>query len=197
MENFKIKSEVRLEADILYSAAYREIMTSGATITILMRCYQKRKWDTPKKGNKQKPIYRNEPFILPYKEIKALCGVGNTQCWKIINRLVDVGFLDVEHQGGWYQKHERENDYSRYVLSDRWRKYGTPEFVEKAKEKKLPGHFHVRENIARKLKSTSLKRSRHVHNSEVDRPKTAKCRVHESEVDRTGTKAPESLAAFA
>ena len=180
MENFKIKSEVRLEADILYSAAYRKIMTSGATITVLLRCYQKRKWEKSKRG--KKPIYLNEPFILPYKEIKALCGVGNTQCWKIVNRLVDVGFLDVEHQGGWYQKHEREKDYSRYVLSERWRKYETPEFVKKAKEKKLPGHFHVRENIARKLKSTSLKRSRHVHNSEVD---------------RTGTKAPESLAAFA
>ena len=196
MENLKIKSQVRLDADIIYSKAFKEIMSSGSAITTLMRCYQKRKWDDSR-GRKKKPAYLNEPFIFPYNEMKDLWGIRTTQHWKNMNRLIEVGFLDLEHQGGWYQKNERTKDFSRYKLSERWRKYGTPEFKKVEKERVLPDRFHVRENIARKeLKATSLKRSGHLHNSEDDRPKTGNCRLHESEVDRIDKKDVKSLVAL-
>ena len=196
MENLKIKSQVRLDADIIYSKAFKEIMSSGSAITTLMRCYQKRKWDDSR-GRKKKPAYLNEPFIFPYNEMKDLWGIRTTQHWKNMNRLIEVGFLDLEHQGGWFQKNERTKDFSRYTLSERWRKYGTPEFKKVEKERSLLDRFHVRENIARKkLKATSLKRSGHLHNSEDDRPKTGNSRLHDSEVDRTGRKDAQSLVAI-
>jgi len=196
MENLKIKSQVRLDADIIYSKAFKEIMSSGSAITTLMRCYQKRKWDDSR-GRKKKPAYLNEPFIFPYNEMKDLWGIRTTQHWKNMNRLIEVGFLDLEHQGGWFQKNERTKDFSRYTLSERWRKYGTPEFKKVEKERSLLDRFHVRENIARKkLKATSLKRSGHLHNSEDDRPKTGNSRLHDSEVDRTGKKDVQSLVAL-
>ena len=196
MENLKIKSQVRLDADIIYSRAFKKIMSSGSAITTLMRCYQKRKWDDSR-GRKKKPVYSNEPFIFPYNEMKDLWGIKTTTHWKNMNRLIEVGFLDLDYQGGWYQKNERTKDYSRYRLSERWRKYGTPEFKKVEKVKVLPESFHVRENIARqKLKATSLKRSGHLHDSEVDRPKTGNCRLHDSEVDRTGRKDAQSLVAL-
>jgi hypothetical protein len=196
MENLKIKSQVRLDADIIYSKAYKEIMSSGSAITTLMRCYQKRKWDDSK-GRKKKPVYLNEPFIFPYNEIKALWGIGTTQHWKNMNKLIDVGFLDLDYQGGWYQKNERTKDFSRYKLSERWRNYGTPEFKKVEKERVLPDRFHVRENIARKeLKATSLKRSGHLHDGEDDRPKTGNYRLHESKVDRIDKKDVKSLVAL-
>lgn len=196
MENLKIKSQVRLDADIIYSKAFKEIMSSGSAITTLMRCYQKRKWDDSK-NLKKKTVYLNEPFIFPYKEMKALWGIKTTTHWKNMNRLIEVGFLDLDYQGGWYQKNERTKDFSRYKLSERWRKYGTPEFKKIEKERVLPEHFHVRVNIARKeLKPTSRKRSSHLHDSEDDRPKTEKSRLHDSEVDRTGTKEAGSLVAL-
>ncbi|MFZ2418775.1 MAG: hypothetical protein WAW22_09725 [Smithellaceae bacterium] len=196
MENLKIKSQVRLDADIIYSKAFKEIMSSGSAITTLMRCYQKRKWDDSR-GRKKKPAYLNEPFIFPYNEMKDLWGIKTTTHWKNMNRLIEVGFLDLDYQGGWYQKNERTKDFSRYKLSERWRKYGTPEFKKVEKEKVLPESFHIRANIARKvLKATSLKRSGHLHNSEDDRLKTGNSRLHDSEVDRTGKKDAQSLAAI-
>ena len=174
MGNIKFKSQVRLEADILYSAAFKKIIrSSGLTLAVLLRCFQKRKWDELKSGRKKKVVYRDEAFIFPYSEMLELWGIKTTTAWKIIKRLVEVGFLDIEHQGGWYQKHEREKDFSRYKLSERWRKYGTPEFKKVEKERVLPKHFHIRANIARKKsKPTSRKRGCHLHDREVVRPKT-------------------------
>lgn len=193
MDILKIKSQVRLDADIFYSRAYKEIMSSGSAITTLMRCYQKRKWDDSK-GRKKKPVYLNEPFIFPYAEMRGLWKIKTTQHWKNLNKLIEVGFLDLDYQGGWYQKNERVKDFSRYKLSERWRKYGTPEFKKVEKEKVLPESSHIQANIARKkLKATSLKRSGHLHNSEDDRPKAVNCRLHESEVDRTDREDGKSL----
>jgi hypothetical protein len=138
-------------------------------------------------------IYSDEDFIFPYAEA-AFLGIGTTQYCKNIKKLIEVGFLDLVHQGGWYQKHEREKDYSVYKLSERWRDYGTNEFVKVEKEKVLPKRFHIREHLARqKLKTTSQKRSEHLHKSEGERLKTAYDRLHESEVDETDNKTPESL----
>jgi hypothetical protein len=191
MEKLKINNEIRIKADIYYSEAFNSLSRSG--MVTLMRCLQKRKWKFEGKRNK-KMVYLDEGFIFPYAEA-AFLGIGTTQYWKNINKLIEVGFLDIIHQGGWYQKHERERDYSVYKLSERWRNYGTNEFVKIEKEKALRNDFYIRENIARqKLKTTSQKRSGHLHKSEVDRPETANNRLHENEVDKTDNKIPESLA---
>ena len=193
MEKLKIKNEIRITADIFYSEAFKKIKRSGSIIVTLMRCLQKRKWKFEGKSRNKKMIYLDEGFIFPYAEA-AFLDIGTTQHWKNINKLIEVGFLDVVHQGGWYQKHERDRDYSVYKLSERWRDYGTNEFVKVEKKKVLPDSFHIRENIARqKLKTTSPKRSGHLHKSEVDRLKTRDDRLHNSEVDKINNKIPEDL----
>jgi hypothetical protein len=195
MEKLKIKNEIRIKAEIFYSEAFKSL--SRSTIITLMRCLQKRKWEFEKVRGKKRMVYSDEGFIFPYAEA-AFLEIGTTQYWKNIHKLIEVGFLDLVHQGGWYQKHEREKDYSVYKLSERWRDYGTDKFVKIEKKKALPDSFHIRENIARqKSKLTSLKRSGHLHNSEGDRLKTGNNRLHESEVDKTDKKIPESLASIA
>jgi hypothetical protein len=186
---YKIKNQIWLEADMFYSEAFNCLKTSG--IKTLMRCLQKRKWET---GRKKKAIYTNEGFIFPYAETKALNICGDTQFCENIKKLIEVGFLDVVHQGGWYQKHEKEKDYSVYKLSERWRKYGTPEFEEVEKPKVLQESHYIRKNMERqKLKLTSLERRRQLHKSEGDRPETGNNRLHNSEVDKADNKTPESL----
>jgi hypothetical protein len=195
MEKLKIKNEIRIKAEIFYSEAFKSL--SRSTIITLMRCLQKRKWEFEKVRGKKRMVYSDEGFIFPYAEA-AFLEIGTTQYWKNIHKLIEVGFLDLVHQGGWYQKHEREKDYSVYKLSERWRDYGTDKFVKIEKKKALPDSFHIRENIARqKSKLTSLKRSGHLHNSEGDRLKTGNNRLHESEVDKTDKIIPESLASIA
>ena len=193
MEKLKIKNEIRIKADIYYSEAFNAIKRSGSAIVTLMRCLQKRKWNFEKVHGKKRMVYSNEEFIFPYTEA-AFLGIGTTQHWKNINRLIEVGFLDPVHQGGWYQKHEREKDYSVYKNSERWRNYGTADFVKAEKKKTLPKRFHIREHLARqKLKTTSLKRSGQLHESEDDRPETGNNRLHKSEVDKTDNKIPECI----
>jgi hypothetical protein len=194
MEKLKINNEIRIKADIYYSDAFNSL--SRSAILTLMRCLQKRKWGFEKVRGKKQMVYLDEGFIFPYTEA-AFLGIGTTQYWKNINKLIEVGFLDVVHQGGWYQRHEREKDYSVYKNSERWRNYGTADFVKAEKKKTLPKSFHIREHLLqKKLKTTSLKRRGHLHKSEVDRLKTRDDRLHNSEVDKIDNKIPESLASI-
>jgi len=191
---FKINNKIWFEADMYYSKAFRCL--SKSAILTLMRCLQKRKWDNAKRYGRNKPKYTNDGFTFPYTEAAGLMIAGTTQHWKNLNKLVEIGFLDLVHQGGWYQNKERDKDYSVYMYSDRWREYGTPNFTLGKFEKKkvLPAGFHIRENMARqKLKVTSQKRSGQLHKCEGDRLKTDNDRLHNSEGDNSYQKIPKSL----
>jgi len=190
-KRYKIKNKIWIEDEMFYSEAYHSISRSGSAINTLMRCLQKRKWET---GRKRKIIYTDDGFVFPYAEAEALKIAKTTQYWKNLIKLVEVGFLDVVHPGGWYQKHEKEKDYSVYKLSERWRKYGTPEFEKAEKPKRLQKHLHIRENIARqKLKSTSLERRGQLHGNEDDRQESVNDRLHKSEVEVRSLKSRQSF----
>lgn len=181
-KKYEIRNKILIEPDMFYSKAFKCL--SASAIRTLMRCLQKRKWEKAKVNGKKRVVYYNAPFIFPYAEASFL-GIGTTQHWKNIIKLVEVGFLEIEHQGGWYQKHEREKDYSRYINSDRWKKYGTPEFQKIDKHKVLPPRFHIRKNMERqKLKATSVKRSDHLHKHEGDEGKKHDDRLHNNEATK-------------
>lgn len=189
---YKIKTKIFIEPEMFYSEAFHCL--SKSAILTLMRCLQKRKWETGKVHGKKQIVYTDDGFTFPYAEAAGLNIAGATQYWKNLIKLVEVGFLDVVHQGGWYQKHEREKDYSVYRYSERWRKYGTPDFVKAEKKKVLPAGFHIQENMARqKLKVTSLKRSGQLHSSEDDGGKSEISRLHKNEVDKTAMESLQSL----
>ncbi|MGA3279903.1 MAG: hypothetical protein ABSD50_02835 [Smithella sp.] len=194
---YRIKNAIWIEPEIFYSKAFEAIKRAGSTIVTLMRCLQKRKWEYQKTRRKKQVVYLDDGFIFPYDEA-AFLGIGTTQHWKNIHKLIEVGFLDVIHQGGWYQKHNKEKDYSVYKFSDRWRKYGTPEFEKVEKPKVLPESSYIRKHMERqKSKSTSLQRREQLHESEDDRLKTGNDRLHKSEDDKMNRKKPETLASIA
>ncbi len=193
---FKIRNKILIEPDLFYSPAFNELSKSG--IKTLMRCLQKRKWETVKvRRGKKQTVYSNEGFIFPYKEA-AVLNIGTTQFWMNIKNLIALGFLDLVYQGGWYQKHDKDKDYNVYSLSERWRKYNTPEFVAAEKPKVLRDQFHIRENIKRqKLKATSQKRRRQLHKSEGDRVKQGIDRLHDTEGEKHIIKSRQSFAVTA
>ncbi len=180
-KQFKIRNKILIEPDMFYSEAFKKL--SASAIRTLMRCLQKRKWHREKSNGKKKIVYENEGFIFPYIEARHL-GIGTTQHSKNIKTLVEFGFIDIVHQGGWYQKSERTKDYSVYKLSDRWRLHGTKHFVEIRKPKVLNPDFYIRANLEKqKTRATSQKRSGQLRESEVGRAKTINERLHKSEVD--------------
>lgn len=194
-KEYRIQNKIWIEPDMYYSEAFQCL--SASALKTLLRCLQKRKWETGKVKGKKKIVYKNDGFLFPYEEMIALFDIGETTCWKNIIKLVEVGFLDIVHQGGWYQKYEKNKDFSVYINSDRWRKYGTPEFIKVEKPKILQQHLHIRENIRRKeLKATSQKRSQQLQKSEVEKPKTCDYRLQKSEADRTDGKNDESIVAL-
>ena len=177
---FKIKNQIWIEPDMFYSEAFMEL--SASAIRTLLRCLQKRKWDKLKVNGRRKNIYRHEGFIFPYIEA-AFLKIGTTQHWKNLKSLVEKGFIDIVHQGGWYQKHERERDYSVYMLSERWRQYGTPDFKKVEKPKVLQTEYYVRENIERKSRATSGNRRSHLRDNEGDDVRQQEGRLHETKAD--------------
>lgn len=176
---------------MFYSKAYLEL--SASAMRTLQRCLQKRNWGKEKVNGKKRVVYYNDPFVFPYSEA-AFLNIKSTQFWKNLRKLIEAGFIDIVHQGGWYQKDERHKDYSVYCLSERWRHYGTDQFKKVEKPKVLQKDFYVRENIRRqRTKPTSQKRSGHLHDSEDDRPKKKNIRLHESEVSESLPNTPETL----
>lgn len=125
-----------------------------------MRCLQKRKWVRVKRNGRKSIVYTDDGFIFPYIEAEFL-GIGTTQHWKNIKMLVEIGFLDVVHQGGWYQKNEKQKDYSVYKLSDRWRQYDTTTSNGLGKLKCFPLNTLSGETLKRKVREQ-------LHKSEVD-----------------------------
>lgn len=143
VKNYKIKVSVWLECEAIYSQAFRCL--SAKAVWVLLRFLQKRTWSYADK-RRRKRIYNNNGLVFTYDEANYF-GIKTSTFCGIIKKLVGVGFIDIEHQGGVYGK-----DYSRYNLSERWRRYGTPEFNEVIKKRVLQRGLDVRSHQRRKLK---------------------------------------------
>jgi hypothetical protein len=137
---WELGRKVILEPDLMDSDAFKKL--SGAAIRVLLRFLRKRTWAS--QGRNKLPVWDNAGLVFTYAEAKALGICSTTRFFTILKQLVELGFLDVEHQGGAYGK-----DYSRYAFSERWKKYGTPEFIEVKKKRSLKG-FPIQENLERK-----------------------------------------------
>ena len=197
-KEYKIRNQIWIESDMYYSEAWHALGKSASLINTLLRCLQKRKWENQKINRKNVRIYTNDGFTFPYHEAAGLKIAGTTQHWKNLRKLVEVGFLDPVHQGGWYKKHEKTKDYSVYKFSDRWRAYGTPDFKEIKMPKVLPKYFHILENIKRqKTKVTSLKRRHDLHSNEDDKTMAENISLHANEDDTAEGKGRQTLAVSA
>jgi hypothetical protein len=149
-KKYEIKVNLWLEHEIFYSKPYR--LLSAKTGWVLQRFLQKRKWHPTNKRNR-KPVFENEGIAFTYAEAIHF-EISISTFHTSIKKLVQMGFIDVDHQGGAYG-----NDYSRYNISNRWRKYGTPEFEKVIKKRVLQKGLDVRSHQRPKLKVTTDNRS--------------------------------------
>jgi DNA-binding PadR family transcriptional regulator len=122
---------------------------------VLIRFYQKRTWAAIPRGRNRKKeiVFDNTGLSFTYTEAEAL-GIGESTFYRAIKRLVELGFIDIEYQGGGLGR-----DYSRYALSERWRDYGTPSFKEVKKRRVLQPGLDVNSRIQkRETKQKKLSR---------------------------------------
>lgn len=135
-KRFVLKRNVYLPWELLDSDAFKKLSAKG--IQVLLRFYQKRTWADTKVNGKKKKVYNNNGLSFTYAEAEEL-GIGTSQYLEILKRLIELGFIDMEHQGGGLAR-----DYSRYALSERWRNYGTPDFKKVVKKRVLQPGLDVR-----------------------------------------------------
>jgi hypothetical protein len=126
-EGYKRRSkkwEIRIPFEILHSEALQQVKYCP-TVKVFVWIYEKRKlFRTNKQGKKRFQEVR-EPFPFAYSEGRRR-GLKDRQFGRAIRELVEKGFIDVIRLGSGLQ-----GDPSLYYFSDRWRKYGTPDFEKK------------------------------------------------------------------
>ena len=130
---FKNGRYVKLPPELMDSEIYRGL--SGKHMWVLNRFYQKIKWTpSPKRAARLRlsDIRNNGEIIFSYREAIEY-GVTRSTFAKAIKKLVEKGFIDITRQGGHYG-----NMPTHYSISDRWKKYDTPDFKEVKKDRTLP-----------------------------------------------------------
>jgi predicted transcriptional regulator len=89
-----------------------------------------------------KYVEDNPNIKYPMRKMAKDEGVHLSTVQKAISKLTEVGFIDIVHRGAAY-----EGDQNIYHLSDRWKLYGTPSFVNsKAAYSRMRGWraYHMR-----------------------------------------------------
>jgi hypothetical protein len=141
---FSLKRKVWIDPEMMESEVYRSL--SSKAMWVLQRFHQKCTWSDIKVGGRKQRVYENGGLSFTYTEANHF-GISTAQFHRILKNLVEKGFIDPEHRGGGLGR-----DYSRYGLSERWRKWGTPEFERKAMERVLQAGLDVQSRKAAKLK---------------------------------------------
>ena len=117
-----------VDKELLKSKAFRELSKIKNAYLVLFEFNfrAKRGLRNPKKKKTAKNymLENNGQLRFSYTEAEAM-GISRPQFAKIIKLLVSIGFIDRYKRGG-----NLEGDHSLYGISDRWKIFGTNQFIE-------------------------------------------------------------------
>ncbi len=118
---------------VITSTAFLSLRTATACQVYLIfrgKCRLEKVQARPGSRDKTYVIANNGKIQFTYKEAFEKYGISAKRFTKAIDELVCVGLIDIAHSGFGLQK-----DVTLYAISDRWERFGTPEF-EKAQRAK-------------------------------------------------------------
>jgi DNA-binding PadR family transcriptional regulator len=144
IDKYRLRRDPLIPWQMLETEAFRSLSATG--IRVLIRFLQKRNWH--KEARTRKIIFHNSGLAFTYAEANYM-DISTSQFHTVLKKLLEVGFIDIEHQGGGLAR-----DYSRYAVSDRWRDYGTDAFKAVEKKRVLWKGYDVRARINAKNKAT-------------------------------------------
>ena len=87
-----------------------------------------------RKGKEKNVIVNNGEIVFPYSEALNKFGITHPRFARALSRLIEFGFIDINHSGGGMVK-----DITTYYISDRWKSYGTQEFKKMERPKDTRG----------------------------------------------------------
>ena len=139
-DKYQLHRDTVIEWEMQESEAFKSLSATG--IRVLLRFLQKRTWS---KTRLKRIVYDNGGLAFTYAEALEVLGISTSQFHAVLKKLIEVGLIDVEHQGGIHK-----NDFSRYAVSERWRDYGTDAFQCIEKERVLWAGHDVRSWMKKK-----------------------------------------------
>lgn len=122
---------VVVERRLLQSKAFRSL--SGTAKTVLFDFLMKRKLTKirAKPGRKNEWVVTNNGLIeYSYSEAEKK-GIPRSTFMNCLDVLIEQGFLDLVHSGSGGKK----GDKSLYAISERWKAWGTDDFVKASRPK--------------------------------------------------------------
>ena len=124
--------------DLLHSKAFMDLAYVHS-VKALLFCFEKRKVrNTGKRGKKKFEVIDDGIFQFTYDEAE-LRGIPRRRFGRVLRDLIEHGFIDrVKASSG------LSGDCSEYRLSDRWRKFGNPDFESQTLPKGDFRFFHRR-----------------------------------------------------
>jgi hypothetical protein len=119
------REKIYLEPALLKSSAFRLLGGTAKNVyfDFLMKCRVK---GMKVRGNPKKEyvILNDGKIEYCYSEAERN-GINRASFRNALDDLMENGLIDISHSGSGGAK----GDKSLYAISDRWRKYGTPDFV--------------------------------------------------------------------
>jgi hypothetical protein len=111
--------------ELIESKAYAALKTATAH-RVLALFFTKRQFESVgRKGREQWSIKNNGQIEFTYKEALQKYGIPNSTFRNTIAELIGKGFIDIAAGGQGIYKVK-----NLYSVSDRWRKYGTPDYEQ-------------------------------------------------------------------
>ncbi|GAH34362.1 unnamed protein product [marine sediment metagenome] len=108
----------------------------------------------PMSREKEWRITNNGEIQFSYREAKKEHHISNGRFTRAIDDLIRVGLIDIAKTGFGLHK-----DVTLYAISDRWKKFGTDEFMVKKRQKRKQNLGFAKgnsygKNCRQKIKST-------------------------------------------
>ena len=129
----------KVDGEVLYSMAFNAIAKQGATVTVLLHIFSRKRLDPGKKEREKLKRAGQWPpspesFSFPIREARHH-GLTEKGLSKGLRELHRVGFIDIQHHGS-----ALRGDFSLFIQSDRWKHYGAESFqkMEWPKAKCIP-----------------------------------------------------------
>ncbi len=128
-----IKLPCRLVVDfpeIFVSDAWLSLGGIAPQVYLLFLC-KRRMEKTGKKGHQRNICTNGRELVFTYQEAKESYELTQPRFRRAIDDLISKGLIDVVRSAGGLFK-----EVTLYGLSERWRKYGTPQFEEAPRSKR-------------------------------------------------------------
>lgn len=136
MAKHRKNSVIVLPQDMLKSKVWLSLSGTATHVFLLFRT--KCRWERlqgKKHRGKEPDLANNGEIVFTYEEAWKKYGISGPRFKRAIDKLISKGFIDVAATGAGTFK-----VVTLYRVSERWRLYGTPDFVQTKRPKRSSGY---------------------------------------------------------